>query len=108
MEQDTGLDPDPSRPESQGSHHENSESHLMKIDGFNLDLGLRVCTGEGSGVVHSLEKVSNMTKAVVSKEKKLPTCVRSSNLETQISTRPKTMFSSAELSIRVLWIADVL
>ena len=108
MEQDIGQDLDTSCPESQGRHGENLESHMMKTGCLNLDLGLPVSTKEGSGVNDSLEEGADMTKAVVSKEKKPPMCVKSSNLETQISTRSKTMFSSAGLSIRVSWIADVL
>ena len=78
------------------------------IESSDLDLGLLVSIEEGSGVDHSLEEGADTTKAVMNREKRPPTYVRSSNLETQISTRSKTMFSSAELSIRVSWIADVL
>ena len=63
MEQDTGQDPDPSRLESRGSHRENSESHVMKTGGFDLQVSIE----EGSGVDHSLEEGVYMTKVVTSR-----------------------------------------
>ena len=107
MEQDTGQDPDPSRPESQGSHRKNLESHVMVTGGLDLDPGWQVSIKEGSEFVHSLEEGADTTKAVVNREKRPPTYAKSSNSETQISTRSKTIFSSAELSMRVSLIADV-
>ena len=82
MEQDIRQDPDPSRPENQENHRDNLDSHVMKKGNFDLDLGLQVSTGEGTGAIHSLEEGANTTKALVSKEKKPPMCVRSFNLET--------------------------
>ena len=87
MEWDIEQNLDPSLPESHMSRRESLESHLMKTGGFDLDPGLHVSIEDGSGVDHSLEEGVNMTKVVVSREKRPPMSVRSSNLEIQTSTR---------------------
>ena len=84
------------------------ESHLMMTRGFDQDLDLQVSIKKGSGVDTSLEEGVNMTKVVVSRDKRPPMSVRSSNSEIQTSTRQIKMFISLELSTRVWWIVDVL
>ena len=63
------------------------QSHVMKTRGFDLDPGLQVSIEDGLGVNHSLVEGVDMTKVVVSREKRPPMSVRSSNLEIQTSTR---------------------
>ena len=75
MDQDIKQDPDPSCLENQENHHKNSETHVKKRGNLDLGLGLQVSTGEGSEANHSLEDGADMTKTVVSKEKKPTTCV---------------------------------
>ena len=108
MQQNKEQDLDPSLLESQGSHHESSKSHITETRGFDLDPGLQVSIEDGLGVNHSLEGGVDMTKVVVSREKRPHMSVRSSNLEIQISTIQRTLFISLELLTRVWWIVDFL
>ena len=79
MKQDTEQYLDPSLCESHRTHPKSSKSHMMKTAGFGLDPGLQVSIEDSSGVNHSLEEGVDMTKVVVSREKRPPMPVRSSN-----------------------------
>ena len=86
----------------------NPETHVKRRGGLNLGLGPQANTEEGTEAVHNPEGEADTIKTGKSKEKKPLMCVRSFNLGTQISTRPRTMSSIMKLQIKVLWIVDVL
>ena len=101
IEQDTEQNLDPSLIESHESRRESLESHMMMTGGFDQDLDLQASMEDSSGVDLSLEEEIDMTKVVMSREKRPPMSVKSSNSEIQISIRQRTMFISLELSTRV-------
>ena len=81
MEWNIEHDLDPSLLESHLSHRESLERPVMKTGGFNLDPGPQVSIKDGLGVDHILEGGVDMTKVVVSREKRPPMSVRSFNSE---------------------------
>ena len=70
------------------------ESHVMMTGGFDPDLGQQVSIEDGSGVDLSQEEGVDMTTVDTSREKRPLMSVRSSNLEIQRSTTPRTTSTS--------------
>ena len=108
MDQDIKQDPAPLCPKNQENNHVNPETHVKMRGGLDLGLGQQANTREGSEAVHNPEGEADMIKTGRSKDKRPLMCVRSFNLETQISTRPRTMSSVMKQQTKVLWIVDVL
>ena len=107
MDQDTGQDLDPSLLETHGSRRESPESLVMTLGGSDPGHGPQVSTEDGSEVDLSPEEGVVMTKVAVSRERRPPMSVRSSNSEIQTSTSLRTMSTSLAPPTRVWWTVDV-
>ena len=108
MDQDIERDPAPLCPGNRENNQVNSETYMKKRGGLDLGLSPQANNGEGTQAFNNPEGEADTIKTGRSKEKKPLMCLRSFNLETRISTRPRTMSSIMKLQIKVLWIVDVL